>query len=105
MSYTMIILILVAINGIVIKELGYFAFGSKKPGEILQFLEDFMPMLIMVVLVCFLYKDLDYKNPPFAMDYIIAGLSALIFHVIFKKSYVSIILATAIFYILHEVVL
>ncbi len=105
MSYTMIILILVAINGIVIKELGYFAFGTKKPNEILQFLENYMPMLIMIVLVCFLYKGLDYNNFPYAMDYIIAGFSALIFYLIFKKSYIAIVLATIVFYILHKVIL
>lgn len=104
MSYTMIIIILVAINGIIIKELGYFIFGSKKPNEILQFLENYMPMLIMVVLVCFLYKELDYKIYPYAIDYTVAGFSALIFYLIFKKSYIAIILSTVVFYTLHEII-
>ncbi|WP_267525156.1 AzlD domain-containing protein [Campylobacter sp. MG1] len=104
MSNTMIVIILVAINGIIIKELGYFLFGTKKPNEILNFLENFMPMLIMIILVCFLYKDLDYKNLPYSMDYIISGFFSLIFYIVFKKTYIAIILATLIFYILHDII-
>lgn len=104
MSYTMIALLIAGFSAVVLKALAYIFFGTKKPNELLMYLEKHMPLLIMVILVCFLYKGLDYENPPYASDYIIAGLIALITHVIFKKGFISIIAATGVFYILHEII-
>ncbi|ULO01752.1 branched-chain amino acid transport protein, AzlD family [Campylobacter sp. RM5004] len=104
MSYTMIALLIAGFSAVVLKALAYMFFGTKKPNELLMYLEKHMPLLIMVILVCFLYKGLDYENPPYASDYIIAGLVALITHIIFKKGFVSIIAATGVFYILHEII-
>lgn len=104
MSYTMIALLIAGFSAVVLKALAYIFFGTKKPNELLMYLEKHMPLLIMVILVCFLYKGLDYENPPYASDYIIAGLVALIAHVIFKKGFISIIAATGVFYILHEII-
>lgn len=105
MSYTMIALILAGSSAVVLKLLAYFVFGTKKPSELLVYLEKYMPLLIMIILVCFLYKGLDYQKAPYSLDYVFAGFLALITQIIFKKSYISIILATGVFYYLHEVLL
>lgn len=105
MSYTMIALILAGSSAVVLKLLAYFVFGTKKPNEILLYLEKYMPLLIMIILVCFLYKGLDYSKSPYSLEYIFAGFLALVMQMIIKKSYISIIFATGVFYYLHEVLL
>lgn len=101
MSYTMNILFMAGVSAIVIKLLAYFLFN--KNNENLEFLQKHMPLLIMVVLVFYLYKDLEYAKLS-SLSYVIAGFSALIIQILFKKSYFSIITATIIFYILKEII-
>lgn len=97
----MIILFMAGISAVVIKLLAYFLFN--KNNETLQFLQKHMPLLIMIILVFYLYKDLEYTKLS-NLSYIIAGLSALFVQILFKKSYCSIIIATIIFYILKEII-
>lgn len=82
--------------------LPFIFFAKRKPGPLVQHIEFFMPMMIMVILVFYAIKDVPFGEYPYGIPEIIGIIVAFIMHGWRKNALLSIIAATLAYMILIQ---
>lgn len=69
----------------------FLFFTNKKFPESLEFLEKYIPPVVMVVLVIYCLKDIDLKTAPFGLCELIGVAATAVLHIFIKNPLVSIL--------------
>ncbi len=83
----------------------FLFFRKKEPSPIIKYIEWNMPVMIMVILVFYALKDVEWESYPYGIAESVGVLVAAFVHVRFKNALLSIFLATIIYMVLIQKVL
>ena len=98
------VLIAVLLSSIIIffeRAFPFILFSKKEPPAILQFIEKYIPPLVMIALVCYCLKDISFTTGLGGFIPYIAGvIITILLHLWKRNSLISIFGGTAIYMIL-----
>ena len=77
---------------------------SKESSEQFLLFEKVMPLMIMIILVFYTLKDIEFTEFPFGISEIIAVLLTIFIHLKYKNIFLSIFLSTFFYMILVQFV-
>lgn len=80
----------------------FLLFSKKRPNATLRYIELYLPIMIMIVLVFYAIKDVSFITYPYGIAEIIGILVATSLHLIFKKALFSIITSTIIYMLIIQ---
>lgn len=78
-------------------------FSKKNPPKILNFIERYLPAMVIAVLIVYCLKDIQFTSAPFGSPYFIAIAVTIVLHLWLKNSMVSIFGSTIVFMILSRI--
>lgn len=93
----------VFVSGLVVlatRVLPFAIFAKKNPPLCIRFIEKYAPPLIMMVLLVYCFKDVDFTSAATCAPYFICVAVSGVLHVIFRNSMASIIGSTVLFMVL-----
>ncbi|WP_458701290.1 branched-chain amino acid transporter permease [Sulfurospirillum sp. 1307] len=80
----------------------FLFFNKKEPSKLIKYIEWNMPVMIMVVLVFYALKDVNWYAYPYGIAEIISVLLTIFLHVKFKNALLSIFVATIVYMLLVQ---
>jgi len=83
--------------------LPFVIFGHRKPPLIIGFIEQYIPSLIIAVLIVYCFKDVNFTSFSISAPYFIACGFVVLMHLLFRNSLLSIGGGTVLFMILSRV--
>ena len=98
-------LVAVVASGAVVlatRVLPFAVFAKKNPPLFIRFIEKYAPPLIMMVLLVYCFKDVDYSSAGFYVPYFVCVAVSGIMHILFRNSMASIIGSTVLFMVLSR---
>ncbi|WP_103648244.1 branched-chain amino acid transporter permease [Campylobacter concisus] len=81
----------------------FYALRNYKSNPYLDAIEKHMGMMIMVVLVCYGLKDTKFSESPYGLSEIAAVFTAILMHLKFKNTLLSIVISTGIYMFLIRI--
>ena len=81
----------------------FLFFHTKKPPKFILMIERSFPPIIMVILVFYSLKFIDFQNAPYGANEIIAVVATILLHVFVKNYLVSIFGATILYMYLVQI--
>lgn len=82
----------------------FILFSKKEPPKVLQFIERYIPPLVMISLVCYCLKDITFTTGISGfLPYICGVILTIILHLLKRNSLISIFGGTAVYMILIRV--
>lgn len=81
----------------------FLFYAKKEPGETIKYIELYMPMMIMVILVFYAVRDVVFIEYPYGLPELIGIVIAGFLHVKFKNALFSVIVSTIIYMALIKV--
>jgi len=81
----------------------FLFFSKREPPPALRYLQRYLPLVVMLVLVFSSYKDIDFHATPYGIPALIAGTVTAILHFWKRNVLISIIGGTALYMILIRV--
>ncbi|MDX4012871.1 branched-chain amino acid transporter permease [Aliarcobacter skirrowii] len=105
-SFDIFIIILTASLATILTRILPFVIFKKSKESSEQFLlfEKVMPLMIMIILVFYTLKDIEFTEFPFGISEIIAVLLTIFIHLKYKNIFLSIFLSTFFYMILVQFV-
>lgn len=83
----------------------FVLFANKKPGKTLRYIEIYLPVMIMIILVFYALRDVKFSIYPFGLPEIIGIILAVCVHLVARQALLSIVIATgAYMYIIQFIV-
>lgn len=80
----------------------FLFFRKKEPSPLIKYIEWNMPVMIMVILVFYALRDVQWEAYPYGLSEIIGVFIAAFVHVKYKNALLSIFLATLTYMILVQ---
>jgi branched-subunit amino acid transport protein AzlD len=74
-----------------------FIFFTKKPGATIEFFEKYIPPMIMLILVVYCLKDINWACIPFGIPEIICIIITSVLHLWRRNSILSIFIGTILY--------
>ena len=99
------VFIVVAISALIVlffRAFPFLLFSKRKPPAILRFIEQYIPPMIIAILIVYCLKDVDYLHSPFGVPQLIALCSTVLLHLWKKNSMISIFGGTILFMVLDK---
>jgi branched-subunit amino acid transport protein AzlD len=81
----------------------FLFFIKRRPPAVVDFLQRYIPPMIMTVLVLGSYKGLSFARPPYGVPEIAAGLAVAALHLWKRNTLLSIFAGTALYMLLIRV--
>lgn len=75
----------------------FVVFAKRKPGKTLRYIEIYLPVMIMIILVFYALRDVKFSIYPFGLPEIIGIVVAMSVHILTKQALLSIVIATTIY--------
>lgn len=94
-SYVILAIIVAALATFLTRALPFIIFKKKKPSEWVFFVEKNMPLMIMIILIFYSIKDVDFWHFPYGRAEISSLILAAILHLSLKNVLLSIFVSTA----------
>lgn len=83
----------------------FILFAKKEPSKTLRYIEIYLPVMIMIVLVFYAIKDVSFLSYPYGIAEIVGILTAFFIHLVFKHALASIIISTMVYMFLVQNIL
>lgn len=83
----------------------FLFYAKRKPGEMIRHIELFMPTMIMVILVFYAIKDVNFTQEPYGLPEIVSIFIAGILHVMFRQALLSVVIATVSYMYINQILL
>ncbi len=83
----------------------FLFFNKKNNNKTLKYIEFYLPTMIMIILVFYAIKDVNFFVYPFGIAEIIGVLLALLLHLVFKHSLLSIVVSTIVYMVIVQKIL
>lgn len=80
----------------------FIFFKDKNPPELIQYIQQYIPPMIMVILVIYCLKDIRFFSKPYGIPEMVAILFIVIMHVWKKNPLLSILGGTIIYMVLIQ---
>lgn len=80
----------------------FVLFAKKEPSPWLKYIEIYLPVMIMIVLVFYALKDVKFLLYPFGMPELIGIFVAIVIHLMFKHALLSIISSTVVYMLIIQ---
>ena len=77
-------------------------FHGRNPPKAIEFIEKYVPQMIIAVLVVYCFKDVNFSSTQDFLPYVISCVVVVILHLSFKNSMISILGSTILFMILSR---
>lgn len=100
-----VVLIATLICGLIIffeRAFPFILFSKKEPPLFLNFIEKYIPPMVMAVLVIYCFKDIQFTKMPFCIPEFIAILVTIVLHLWKKNPMISIFTGTGVFMLLQN---
>jgi branched-subunit amino acid transport protein AzlD len=81
----------------------FLFFMSREPPAVVDYLQKYIPPMIMTALVINSYKGISFAKPPYAIPELAAGLTVALLHLWRRNTLLSIFAGTALYMILIRV--
>jgi branched-subunit amino acid transport protein AzlD len=81
----------------------FLFFSNKKPPAFLDYLQRYIPPVVMTILVFASYKDIEFTQAPFGIPAAAAGVLTALLHFWKRNVLVSIVGGTAVYMVLIRV--
>jgi branched-subunit amino acid transport protein AzlD len=81
----------------------FLFFMRRRPPEVVDYLQKYIPPMIMTVLVIGCYRGLRFSAPPYGIPELAAGLTVALLHLWRRNTLLSIFAGTALYMILIRV--
>ena len=94
---------LMAVATFLTRALPFAVFGSRPLPGVIRYLGKVLPQAIMVILVIYFLKDIDYAAWPHGLSELLAMAAVAAVHLWRKNLYLSIVLGTVVYMILIRV--
>lgn len=101
-SYIIGSIIIATIATYLTRVIPFVFFAKKEPSALVRYIEWNMPLMIMVILIFYALKDVQWAQYPYGLAEILGITVAAFVHVRFGNALVSIISATAIYMLLIQ---
>ncbi len=75
-------------------------FSRREPPALIRFIEQYIPSMVIAILIMYCLKDISFSCMPYGLPYFIACASTVLLHLLIKNSMISIFGGTAIFMLL-----
>mgnify|MGYP001654016312 FL=1 len=82
----------------------FYVIKNYKPRPWLSAVERYMGLMIMVILVCYGLKDVKFDVYPYGLNEVVAVFTAVLIHLKFKNTLLSIAASTAIYMTLIRII-
>lgn len=103
-TYLIIAIFLATLATFATRAIPFLFYAKKEPGEVIKYIELYMPMMIMVILVFYAVRDVDFIAYPYGAPELAGIFMAGFLHVKLKNALFSIIIATLFYMFLMQVV-
>ena len=104
MSYILLAILVSGIATYLSRSLAYFFFSKRQAFSFLFYLQRFMPLMIMVILVCFIFKGVDFSKY-YGLPELFSIALTIIVEALFKRGFLSIVCGTACYVLIIELLL
>lgn len=94
-SYIIFAIIIATLATFLTRALPFLVFKKRKPSAWVFFVEKNMPLMIMVILIFYSIKDVDFSHFPYGGAEISSLILAAILHISLKNVLLSIFVSTA----------
>lgn len=101
--YPIFVIAIITAITFLLRALPFIAFGKRPLPKIMQYLAKVLPSAIMVILVIYCLRNIDFTNKPFGLVEISASILVVILHLSIKSMYLSIAGGTIFYMILLRV--
>ncbi len=95
--YVLIGILVTALATFITRAFPFVIFSNKKPNKTLNYIEVYLPVMIMIILVFYALKGVNFFTYPFGIAELIGISIAFFLHVAFRQALLSIIFATLIY--------
>jgi branched-subunit amino acid transport protein AzlD len=96
-SYVLISILAMAAVTVFCRAAPFLFFMRRRPPAVVDYLQRYIPPMIMTVLVIGSYKGLDLARSPYGMPELAAGLAVAVLHLWKRNTLLSIFAGTAIY--------
>lgn len=103
MTYLLLVVLVMTAVTYFTRAVPFIFFSKRQPPPFLDYLQRFLPPVVMVVLVFASYKDIDFGAAPHGLPALAAGLVTAALHFWKRNVLVSIIGGTALYMVLVRV--
>jgi branched-subunit amino acid transport protein AzlD len=93
-----------AFANIITRALPFAIFNKKKLPKFIEFIQKAFPPIILTILVFYTLSDIDFFKKPYGLNEVIAIIVTIILHLKFNNYLLSIVLSTAIYMLLINLV-
>ncbi len=97
--FLLVVLVMTAVTYFT-RAVPFIFFSKRQPPPLLNYLQRFLPPVVMVVLVFASYKDIDFGAAPHGIPALVAGLITATLHFWKRNVLMSIIGGTALYMVL-----
>jgi branched-subunit amino acid transport protein AzlD len=81
----------------------FLFFMKRRPPEVVDYLQKYIPPMIMTVLVLGSYKGISFAEPPYGLPAVASGLLVAALHLWKRNALLSILSGTALYMVLIRV--
>lgn len=100
MIYLLFVVLVMAAVTYFTRAVPFVFFSKRRPPPLLNYLQRFLPPVVMLVLVVASYKDIDFSAAPYGIPALAAGLVTAALHFWKRNVLMSIIGGTALYMVL-----
>jgi len=104
-SYLIAGIIIAAVMTYMTRVIPFIFFRKKEPSVIIKYIEWNMPVMIMVILIFYALKDVNWEVYPYGVAEMVGIITAGVLHVKYKNALLSIFVATVAYMVLIQKVL
>lgn len=104
MTYLILVVITMTAITYFTRAVPFLFFARRQPPAILDYLQKYLPPIVMVVLVFASYKDIDFGTAPHGIPALAAGLLTAALHLWKRNVLISIAGGTAIYMVLIRLI-
>jgi branched-subunit amino acid transport protein AzlD len=99
MTYFVLVCLVMGLVTYFTRALPFLFFSARKPPELMDFLQKYLPAVVMAILVFSMYKDIDFSAAPYGIPALVAGAITALLHLWKRNVLLSIGAGTAVYMI------
>lgn len=104
-SYLILGIICASVFTLLTRVIPFVFFENKKPTRTFKYIEMYMPSMIMVILIFYSLRNVDFMLYSYGLPEIVGILIAACVHIVFKQALLSIVIATIAYMYMVQVII
>ncbi len=104
MTYFVMVCLVMGLVTYFTRALPFLFYSVRKPSKLLDFLQKYLPAVVMAILVFSMYKDIDFRAAPYGIPALVAGAITALLHLWKRNVLLSIGAGTAVYMIFIRII-